>query len=97
MVYMDEILQWVIVIVILLFIFSRILKFLLGKKNKQQTNAQNESLKRQTQNRLGRDARAEEQIAEQLKGTTDEKKRKELLRQAGKVAKDEEVAARKGA
>ncbi len=94
---MNETLQWVIVIVILLFIFSRILRFLAGKKkNKQQVSSRDELLKRQTQNRLGRDARTEEQIVQQLKNTKDNKKRKELLKQAGKIANDEEIAAKKG-
>ncbi len=94
---MDERLQWIIAGIIVLFIFSRIIRFLLGKKVKQQAGQQNGALKKKTQDRLGRDAAAEQQIANQLKNTKDPNKRKELLKQAGRVAKDEEAAAKKGA
>lgn len=94
---MPSIIVWVVVGLVF-FIFLRVLlRIFLGKKIQQQAGAQNEALKRQTQGRLGRDAETEKQVVQQLQRTKDSKRRKELLKQAGKIAKDEEVVAKRGA
>jgi len=90
-------LLWVGLALIFFGLLRLILRIFMGKKIKQQVNGRNLKLQRQTQDRLGRDAIAEKQLVDQLKKTKDEKNRKELLKKAGLIGKDEEIISKKGA
>lgn len=98
MVYMAwDWLLWIGIVFIGIGVLKFLFRLFIKKKDKQQLDPRQELLQKQTQGKLKRDAKAVDKIEKNLENTKDKRKRKELLKEADKVAKDEQAVAERGA